>query len=179
MSPLDSQVETAHLDRDVARDAVALLRAEIDAFRVTYETVLNEDKACDKAFKKEMDCLQRLDAQLALAVLEPGGLTRGTMPLAWHAFDTSSGIAALEIALVATRRWDAEVAPNDAEHFIDPTNVTALAAGVVWVCARRSRGCRIPSPGWLLHRPRPSQGAPRCSRWPTSCARCAPSATAA
>ena len=51
---LTRQVETAHLDRDVARDAVELLRAEIDAFRVTYETVLNEDKACDKAFKKEI-----------------------------------------------------------------------------------------------------------------------------
>ena len=52
LSPLSR--EQAQLDLKLAGDAVTALRDEIDAFRLTYETVLTEDKAVDKAFKKEI-----------------------------------------------------------------------------------------------------------------------------
>jgi WD40 repeat protein len=46
--------DTAQLDLNTTAAAVSLLRQEIDDFRLTYETVLAEDKACDRAFKKEV-----------------------------------------------------------------------------------------------------------------------------
>ena len=46
-SPLSR--EQAQLDLKLAGDAVTALQDEIDAFRLTYENVLTEDKAGDKA----------------------------------------------------------------------------------------------------------------------------------
>lgn len=51
---LSRHTDTAQLDLNTTAAAVSLLRQEIDAFRLTYETVLAEDKACDRAFKKEV-----------------------------------------------------------------------------------------------------------------------------
>ena len=51
---LSRHADTAQLDLNTTAAAVSLQRQEIDDFRLTYETVLAEDKACDRAFKKEV-----------------------------------------------------------------------------------------------------------------------------
>lgn len=50
---LQKQADTAQLDLQSAMQAVADFKSELEDFRETYESLLNEDKAQDKALRRE------------------------------------------------------------------------------------------------------------------------------